>query len=422
MNNEGEEKVEATTNGGIGPEPAPAAAGPQIVRRQLTRSRTSRMFAGVCGGMGEYFGVDPILVRLAFAVLALLGGAGVGLYLAAWLLIPLEGESTSVGEDAMTKATAYVNREMGGDKDLSWLWITLLVIGGLIVISNLGSMGWYDGAWFWAILLIAGGVWLYRQDTYGPRTPQDPPPDRPVDPTVTAATASASTAATAVQPAYVARPAPRVRPVKVKTSRSRLGRYTFAIGLVVLGTLAMFSNAGTIDLTPGQYAAAALITAGAGLLVGSVFGRARSLIFWGLLLVPFVMYVDTTNVPFSQGTGERVYTPIAAGDIDDNYELFAGHMVFQLDDLEWDSEPVTIDASVFMGQMEIFVPQGVDVRFDGHAQMGGLRFFDIERTGTDVNLMRDEDAGNGPELVLNTDVFMGEVVVHRTEEQAKELS
>lgn len=418
MNNEGEEKVDATTNGGIGPEPAPAAAGPQVIRRPLTRSRTSRMFAGVCGGMGEYFGVDPILVRLAFAVLALLGGAGVGLYLAAWLLIPLEGEPQSVGEEAMTKATAYVNREMGGDKDLSWLWITLLVIGGLIVISNLGQMGWYDGAWFWAILLIAGGVWLYRQDTYGPRSPQDVAPDRPFDPTA----ATATSATTAVQPGYVARPAPRVRPVKVRTPVSRLGRYTFATGLVVLGTLATFDNAGTIDLSPGQYAAAALITAGAGLLIGSVFGRARSLIFWGLLLVPFILFADTTDIPFSQGTGERIYTPIAAGDINSDYELFAGHMVFQLDDMEWDSEPLTIDANVFMGQMEIFVPQGVDVRFEGHAEMGGLRFFDIERTGTDVNLNIDEDTGNGPELVLNTDVFMGEVVVHRTEEQAKELS
>lgn len=415
MNNEGEEKVDATIEGGIGPEPAPAAAGPQVIRRPLTRSRTSRMFAGVCGGMGEYFGVDPILVRLAFAVLALLGGAGVGLYLAAWLLIPLEGEAQSVGEEAMTKATAYVNREMGGDKDLSWLWITLLVIGGLIVISNLGQMGWYDGAWFWAILLIAGGVWLYRQDTYGPRT--DPAPDRPFDPTVTAATATA-----AVHPGYVARPAPKVRPVKVRTPHSRLGRYTFAIGLVVLGTLATFDNAGTIDLSPGEYAAAALITAGAGLLVGSVFGRARNLIFWGLLLVPFVLFADTTDVPFSQGTGERIYTPIAAGDLGNDYELFAGHMVFQLDDMEWDSDPVTIDANVFMGQMEIFVPQGVDVRFEGHAEMGGLRFFDIERTGTDVNLNIDEDTGNGPELILNTGVVMGEVVVHRTEEQAKELS
>lgn len=86
------------------------------------------------------------------------------------------------------------------------------MIGGLKVISNLGQMGWYHGAWFWAILLIAGGVWFYRQDTYGPRSPQDPAPDRPFDPTVTGGTATS--AATAVQPGYVARPAPRVRPIR----------------------------------------------------------------------------------------------------------------------------------------------------------------------------------------------------------------
>ncbi|MEX0789474.1 MAG: PspC domain-containing protein [Actinomycetota bacterium] len=430
MSDEGEKDVDAGINGGAGPEPAAAAAGPQAARKHLTRSRTSRMFAGVCGGIGEYLGVDPILVRLGFAVLALLGGAGVGLYLVAWVLIPLEGEPRSVGEEALAKGTAYLDREFGDDKDRSWLWITLLVIGGLMVISNLGRMGWYDGAWFWAILLIAGGVWLYRQETYGPRTT----PDQPVDPAVAAATtnppggtattagmAGTATAQTATaQTAYPARPAPKVRPVKPKVPPSRLGRYTFALGLVVLGSMAMLDNTGAFDLSPGQYSAAALITAGAGLIVGSVWGRARSLIFWGLLLVPFVIFADTTHIPFGNGSGERTYSPVLPTEAADEYELFAGHLVIDLEDMRWGPEPVTVNAGLFMGQMEIFVPEGVDVKFDGHTQMGGVHLFGLERTGTDVNLRSDQDSGDGPELILNTDVFMGEIVVHRTAETAKE--
>lgn len=423
MNDEGEEKVEGTS-AGVGPEPA--AAGPQVVRRPLMRSRTNRMFAGVAGGLGEYFGVDPILVRLAFAVLTLLGGAGVALYLAAWLLIPLEGEAHSVGEEAMGKATAYFDREFGAGKDRSWIWITLLVIGGLVVISNLGSMGFYDGAWFWAILLIAGGVWLYRQDTYE-RNPGSVAPERPVDPTMTAATAGgrSATTTTITTPVYPARPArpvhpPKVRPVKAPPSRLR--RYTFAIVLVVLGTLAMLDNAGSIDVTGAQYAAAALTTVGAGLIVGSVWGRSRSLIFWGLLLVPFVLVADQVDVPLDSGTGERRYAPTTVDQIAADHEMFAGNMAFDLSDLEWGPEPVVIDARLFVGQMQIEVPEGVDVKFRGHVDMGVVNVFGRERSGNDIDLNSTTEAGDGPELILNTDVFMGEIVVRHSDEQAKELS
>lgn len=388
------------------------------------------MFAGVAGGMGEYFGVDPVLIRIAFAVLALAGGVGAGLYLAAWLLIPLEGDTQSVGEEALAKASSYIDRELAGDKGRSWWWIALLVIGGLIVVSNLGRMGWYEGAWFWAILLIAGGVWLYRQDTYGPRTQDSLPPERPVDPAVYASTgapaaaiaAGATSATTAVHPLYTPRPAPRARPVKLKAPPSRLSRYTFAVGLIAMGTMAMLDNAGTLDVDGGHYAAAALTTAGLGLLVGSIWGRARSLIFLGLLLVPFVLVADSTDVPFAGGSvGERIFYPTAVDQIADRQEMFAGHMVFDLSELEFGDEPVEIDASVFMGQLEVFVPEGVDVEFRGHVDMGGVQLFDVLRTGTDVTTTNDETGGGGPLVVLDTDVFMGEVIVHRTNDQAKEI-
>jgi phage shock protein PspC (stress-responsive transcriptional regulator) len=56
--------------------------------RRLTRSRTDRMAGGVCGGLGEYFDVDPVIIRLAMAVFALAGGGGIAVYLVAWLIVP----------------------------------------------------------------------------------------------------------------------------------------------------------------------------------------------------------------------------------------------------------------------------------------------------------------------------------------------
>lgn len=58
--------------------------------RRLFRSRTNRSIAGVCGGLGEYFNVDPTLVRLLFVVFALAGGPGLLVYIILWLIMPEE--------------------------------------------------------------------------------------------------------------------------------------------------------------------------------------------------------------------------------------------------------------------------------------------------------------------------------------------
>jgi phage shock protein PspC (stress-responsive transcriptional regulator) len=66
--------------------------------KRLYRTREGRVVAGVCAGLAAYFGVDPTLVRLAFAVLTIFGGAGVLLYLVAWIVIPDEGDGASIAE------------------------------------------------------------------------------------------------------------------------------------------------------------------------------------------------------------------------------------------------------------------------------------------------------------------------------------
>ena len=52
-------------------------------RKRLERSRADRVIGGVCGGLGDYFDVDPVIFRIAFVVLAFVGGAGLLLYPAA---------------------------------------------------------------------------------------------------------------------------------------------------------------------------------------------------------------------------------------------------------------------------------------------------------------------------------------------------
>jgi phage shock protein PspC (stress-responsive transcriptional regulator) len=62
----------------------------------LRRSAGDRMIAGVAGGIARSLGVDPIIVRVGFILFTLLGGAGLPLYLAGWLLIPDEGSAQSL--------------------------------------------------------------------------------------------------------------------------------------------------------------------------------------------------------------------------------------------------------------------------------------------------------------------------------------
>ena len=65
-------------------------------QQELRRSTDDRMLAGVAGGLARYLNVDATLVRIAFVVLTVIGGAGVPLYLASWLLIPEDGADQSI--------------------------------------------------------------------------------------------------------------------------------------------------------------------------------------------------------------------------------------------------------------------------------------------------------------------------------------
>lgn len=61
---------------------------PQRPIRRLTLSAEDKKIAGVCGGIAQYFDIDPTLVRVIAVVLAFIGGGGILAYLAAWIIMP----------------------------------------------------------------------------------------------------------------------------------------------------------------------------------------------------------------------------------------------------------------------------------------------------------------------------------------------
>ncbi|HEY3001559.1 MAG TPA: PspC domain-containing protein, partial [Kribbellaceae bacterium] len=90
------------------------------------RSRSDRMIAGVCGGIGRALNIDPVLIRVVVAVLAVAGGAGIPLYIAAWVLMPEEGSDTAPAEELLGRRAR---------PDHPWLWP---VVVGTCIFFALG--------------------------------------------------------------------------------------------------------------------------------------------------------------------------------------------------------------------------------------------------------------------------------------------
>ena len=114
----------------------------------LHRSPDDAKLGGVCGGLAEHFGVDAVLVRVGAVLLALTGGIGVVLYLAAWLLLPVAGSGRAAVDDLFGGAGARWPRE---------LWITLVVLACIISFASFSAVSPFGVAP--AVALVA--VWWF---------------------------------------------------------------------------------------------------------------------------------------------------------------------------------------------------------------------------------------------------------------------
>jgi hypothetical protein len=217
-----------------------------------------------------------------------------------------------------------------------------------------------------------------------------------------------------------------IRPVAARRPSSHLGRYTFAAALLLLGIAALLENAGTIELSALQYGGLALLTIGAGLLVGTFWGRSRLLILAGLLLLPIFLLSGVLgswfDVPLDAGAGEKVYAPGSSDEVRDRYELTAGVLNFDLTEMTWSSGPVKVDASVGFGEVNVLVPEGVSMDVKGRATVGAVSVPGDARAGFGVNVDITDVLNPGdPQLVLDLKAFAGQVEVARAPTPARRL-
>ena len=336
-------------------------------QRRLTRSAESRVIAGVAGGLGEYTGLDPVIFRIGFVALAVAGGSGLLMYFLAWLVIPTDGETGSPGEGFVARI-----------KRSRWVPIVFIGVAVLILIETLGTWG---GPALWAIALIAIGIALLQDDV-------EPVPSRPV-------TASHETA----ERTTVDAPAPAVR---VRRRRSPLGAYTLGAALLVVALAVALSGTGALDLDLAQFVALGVLTLGAGLIVGAWWGRARLLILLGLVVIPFMMAASAVSVPFEGFVGDR-YVQGEDISLEDHYELLAGTLTLDLAEYDFSDEPTEIDIGFFTGNVDVWVPPGVEVTTDVTMDAGVLDVFGDSREGADLYL---ETTHQRPGLTE------GELIIH----------
>jgi phage shock protein PspC (stress-responsive transcriptional regulator) len=129
------------------------------------------MIGGVCGGLGQYFKIDPTLIRLAFVLLTLAGGSGVLIYFLLWIVIPREDLADTAqamnGEEFGRRAN-LMGQEMQqivsqpNTRTVKFIGGALVVLGVIYLIQNLHIpwLEWFNSQLLWPILIIAVGALL----------------------------------------------------------------------------------------------------------------------------------------------------------------------------------------------------------------------------------------------------------------------
>ncbi|TMK89319.1 MAG: PspC domain-containing protein [Actinobacteria bacterium] len=120
-------------------------------QRRLYRSADDRIVAGVCGGLAEHLDIDVRAIRVAFAVLAFVGGTGLILYAAFWAIVP---QRPDVGEAAPPPTGRSGRRRRPDRGDL--IALCLLAAGVVLLVRQLGL--WLGDAFVWPLLAAAVGV------------------------------------------------------------------------------------------------------------------------------------------------------------------------------------------------------------------------------------------------------------------------
>ncbi len=357
---------------------APRTGGPRVSSDQmrdvdrLRRSSTDRYVAGVAGGLGRHFDLDPTVIRVTLVVLTLFGGAGALIYGAVWLFVP---------EDGKDKAAIDVHGDL-----LKVLLVVVAVLALSMVFGTPFFGGWGVPVPLLVLLLVGVAIYATRQQRKHP----GPPPAWPTS--ASAAPPEGTTMTVTDQPpgapgyrttdpAYGEQPpawGPPSAPAYVPPPRPRrtgpvLFWPTLALIAIGLGSLGIYDISG--DVVISAYAALALVITGAMLVLGAFRGRPGGLIALGIastLALLITSIVASASGHASSADTVR-FAPLSAETLNPSYSLGAGDLELDLTRI---SDPQLLAGKVVavhvgVGEMTVLVPNGVDVHIEAEVRFVG---------------------------------------------------
>ncbi|MFI9721444.1 PspC domain-containing protein [Streptomyces sp. NPDC052396] len=389
---------------------APPAA-PWDARPPLRRSREHKVLSGVCGGLGRFVDVDPVIFRVVLGVLAVTGGVGLIVYGFAWLLIPLEGEEENEGR-----------RMLSGRVEGPALTAVLCALVGcglfLSMINNSGAMSF---SLMLSFALIGAAYWSFRrrgadggaaepsapgvqkahksQPDAPPETLAPPPPGAPSwwrDPI----TKDGIPRTTAADTGYLWGPddepvdtapvaAPR-RPPRVHDGR-QLGGWIFLLAVLAFCVSTNLTWHGhPLGTTLEIGLACALGVFGLGIAVSSRYGRTgggtvTTAVLIAALLAGAAALPKTVTAHWARTT----WRPISAAEVRPGYQIGSGIGVLDLTGLPWPktggpaAPTVSTRAEAGAGKLKVVLPQDVtaDLRIEtgiGAIQLPGTDPKDVD--------------------------------------------
>lgn len=410
---------EQPSAGPSAPPPPPGdQPGPNAQRvRTLTdvrRSTHDRMIGGVAGGVARHLDIDPVLVRVVLAVLTFVGGAGLILYVAGWLLLPSDVAQRSIAAEWFGLDQREEQVRVVG----------LSVAGVLAVLSVIGDGGWGPGwglgwlAWvaFWIAFPVAA---IYYVVAVLPRRRREQRVWRAAGASGATPSPSDDPNATTTMPAPplgphgptpgVVTPAPRPRPDKPRWSPA-LGLVTLATIAVAMGGIGLVELYGSSDVAWQTYVATAMGITGLGILVGAWMGN-------GLWLLPIALVLGAvlvvgTLLP-SIRVGQQDAAPTTSAQVDSSYELGIGEQRIDLsgvrDPRELEGRTITVEQG--LGVARVTVPDGVETYVTAHVRAGDLSVLGERASGNERRL---RVGAPGPDVLrIDVRVGLGQVEVQR---------
>jgi phage shock protein PspC (stress-responsive transcriptional regulator) len=364
-------------------QPGPATAEGE---RRLVRPADDRVIAGVCTALSRYFGISPIIYRVAFAALILLGGSGLVLYAAAWLVIPDERRGDSIVAEAIRER-----------RRRPWLAIGvgLLALGLAFGIVDL----WPRADDFWLLALAVGLAVVWWQQN-------EPRKATPVAPAETHDQASDRHELRPQPGEQLRHPSPRRFPI-----------FLPVIGVLVVGAglLGILQEADVVSVDWTLALAGGVLLVGLAVAVGAFFGGVGALAAMGAVLAAIMLAVSTIDVPLQGPIGDRSERPFSVADLDKEYRQSIGRMNLDLTAFTLPEGRTEITASVGVGELVIRLPDGARLEVDAKVSAGEALVFGVRRSGVDVErtVVETQAGADARTLIVRAEVGLGDLEVLR---------